>query len=88
MDEFREKPLAGDFLIRNLIGVNPHSGAVAVGDNLQEGMRLRFHVRDAMTSAENLHTMLKSSEKTSPGPLSGALLFSCLGRGDGPLRSG
>jgi small ligand-binding sensory domain FIST len=83
MDEFREEPGAGDFLIRNLIGVDPRRGAIAVGENLQEGMRLRFHLRDAQTSAEDLHTMLKGYEKTLPGSVSGALLFSCLGRGEG-----
>ncbi|MCA1688118.1 MAG: FIST C-terminal domain-containing protein [Actinobacteria bacterium] len=83
MDEFREEQRVGDFLIRNLIGVDPRSGAIAVGENLQEGMRVRFHVRDAETSAEDLHTMLKSYEKTLPSPVSGALLFSCLGRGEG-----
>jgi small ligand-binding sensory domain FIST len=83
MDEFHEDPQAGDFLVRNLIGVDPGSGAVGVGENLQEGTRLRFHVRDAETSAEDLHTMLKSYEKPLAGPLSGALLFSCLGRGEG-----
>ena len=83
MDEFREEPGAGDFLIRNLIGVDPRSGAAAVGENLQEGMRLRFHIRDAKSSAEDLHTMLDSYERTLPGPVSGALLFSCLGRGVG-----
>jgi small ligand-binding sensory domain FIST len=83
MDEFREEPRVGDFLIRNLIGVDPNRGAVAVGENLQEGMRVRFHVRDAETSAEDLHTMLNSYQKTPPGSLSGALLFSCLGRGEG-----
>jgi small ligand-binding sensory domain FIST len=83
MDEFREEPLVGDFLIRNLIGVDPHRGAIAVGENLQEGMRVRFHLRDARTSAEDLHAMLKSYEKALPGNVSGALLFSCLGRGEG-----
>src|ERR671914_1846940 len=83
MDEFREEPRVGDFLIRNLIGVDPHRGAIAVGENLQEGMRVRFHVRDAETSAEDLQTMLKSYEKILPGSVSGALLFSCLGRGEG-----
>jgi small ligand-binding sensory domain FIST len=83
MDEFREEPQVGDFLIRNLIGVDPHRGAVAVGENLQEGMRVRFHVRDARTSAEDLHSMLQSYEKALPKNVSGALLFSCLGRGEG-----
>ena len=83
MDEFRDEPRVGDFLIRNLIGADPRRGVLAVGEYLQEGMRVRFHLRDADTSAEDLHTMLKGYEKTSPETLSGALLFSCLGRGEG-----
>jgi small ligand-binding sensory domain FIST len=83
MDEFSNEPQVGDFLIRNLIGVDPSRGAVAIGESLQDGMRLRFHVRDAQTSAQDLHTMLGSYEKTPSGPVSGALLFSCLGRGEG-----
>jgi small ligand-binding sensory domain FIST len=85
MDEFREEPRVGDFLIRNLIGFDPHRGALAVGENLQEGMRVRLHLRDAETSAEDLHAMLTGYEKARPKnqDLSGALLFSCLGRGEG-----
>ena len=71
MDAFREEPRVGDFLIRNFIGVDPRRSAIVVGENLQEGMRLRFHVRDAQTSAEDLHTMLESYEKTLPGAVSG-----------------
>lgn len=83
MDEFKEEPEVGDFLIRNLMGVDPGSGAIAVGENLQEGMRIRFHVRDAETSAEDLHAMLAGHGNASPGNnVSGALLFSCLGRGE------
>ena len=85
MDEFSEKPRVGDFLIRNLIGIDPQRGAVAVGENLQEGMRLRFHVRDAETSAEDLRAMLTGYKEIIPehAEVSGALLFSCLGRGEG-----
>jgi small ligand-binding sensory domain FIST len=83
MDEFREESRVGDFLIRNLIGADPRRGVLAVGEYLQEGMRVRFHLRDAGTSAEDLRAMLKGYEKTSPETLSGALLFSCLGRGEG-----
>jgi small ligand-binding sensory domain FIST len=83
MDEFSKEPQVGDFLIRNLIGVDPSRGVIAIGESLQEGMRLRFHVRDAETSAEDLHTMLGSYERSLLGPVSGALLFSCLGRGEG-----
>ena len=84
MDEFREGQQVGDFLIRNLVGVDPEGGAIAVGENLQEGMRLRFHVRDAETSAEDLHAMLTGYNEavTDRETVAGALLFSCLGRGE------
>ncbi|MGB3682333.1 MAG: FIST N-terminal domain-containing protein [Rubrobacteraceae bacterium] len=85
MDEFSETPGVGEFLIRNLIGVDPRRGAIAVGENLQEGMRLRFHLRDAETSADDLNAMLAGYNAAAPdGPgVAGALLFSCLGRGEG-----
>jgi len=84
MDEFQEEPKAGDFLIRNLIGIDPESEAVAVGEYLQEGMRVRFHLRDAEASAQDLHAVLAGYENTLPQKdvVSGALLFSCLGRGE------
>ncbi len=81
MDEFEEEPKAGDFLIRNLVGIDPKSGAVAVGEYLHEGMRVRFHLRDANTSAEDLHAVLTGYE-SEKDTVSGALLFSCLGRGE------
>ncbi|MDP8953170.1 MAG: FIST C-terminal domain-containing protein [Actinomycetota bacterium] len=84
MDEFKEEPEAGDFLIRNLMGTDPESGAVAVGEYLQEGMRVRFHLRDAEASAQDLHSVLAGYESSPPhkDAVSGALLFSCLGRGE------
>jgi small ligand-binding sensory domain FIST len=84
MDEFKEEPEVGDFLIRNLIGIDPKSGAIAIGEYLQEGMRVRFHLRDADASAEDLHAMLSGYESTlsQEDTVSGALLFSCLGRGE------
>lgn len=84
MDEFEEEPKAGDFLIRNLMGIDPKSGAVAVGEYLGEGMRVRFHLRDAEASAQDLHGVLTGYESTLPrkDEVSGALLFSCLGRGE------
>ncbi len=84
-DEFAEEPGPGDFLIRNLIGVDPRNGSLAVGERLQEGMRVRFHLRDAETSAEDLHVVLTGYERAAGtvDAVSGALLFSCLGRGEG-----
>ena len=82
MDDFIDSPQQGDFLIRNIIGMDARSGAMAVGEMLREGQRVRFHLRDALTSAEDLADLLVrygSAERASP--CEGALLFSCLGRG-------
>lgn len=85
MDDLEEDPAVGDYLIRNLTGIDPQNGAIAVGENLQEGMRLRFHVRDAETSTTDLQAVLTAYTKIleDPAAISGALLFSCLGRGIG-----
>ena len=80
-----------DFLIRNLVGVDPRNGSIAVADKIRPGMRIQFHMRDAQTSAEDLENLLRryrverlennlDGEKAQHSPI-GALLFSCTGRG-------
>jgi small ligand-binding sensory domain FIST len=83
MDEFEDDPKHGDFLIRNLIGTDSKTGAIAIGEMLREGQRVQFHLRDATTSREDLAGVLGryASEHTTALP-QGALLFSCLGRGE------
>ena len=82
MDPLLETAQAGDFLIRNVMGMDPQRGAIAIGATLQEGQLVQFHVRDADTSAEDLRLALAAYHRTagerSPA---GALLFSCTGRG-------
>ena len=80
MDEYKEKFQRGDFLIRNLIDMDPSVGALAVGDRVQTGQTVQFHVRDAVSSREDLQTLL-SQGSFHNGGFSGGLLFSCLGRG-------
>ena len=83
MDDFIEKPGQGDFLIRNVIGLDARTGVMAIGEMLREGQRVQFHIRDAMTSAEDLSTLLSryaGEERVTESQ--GALLFSCLGRGE------
>ena len=77
-----DSPEHGDFLIRNLLGVVQEQGALAIGERLREGQLVRFHVRDAATSSEDLALLLSgyAHRRGSGGP-AGALLFSCLGRG-------
>lgn len=85
-DEFKLNLEAGDFLIRNLMGVDPRVGAVAIGDRIRPGQRIQFHLRDAKTSAEDLRLLLSRhqnlTESTTAVENQGALMFSCLGRGE------
>lgn len=82
MEEGKETYDQGDFLIRNLIGVDPESGVLAVGERLNNGQVVQFHVRDAHASSLDLHNMLTRYTAANPGRgPRGALLFSCLGRG-------
>ncbi|TAE55147.1 MAG: hypothetical protein EAZ76_09130 [Nostocales cyanobacterium] len=85
MDEFKLSLKQGDFLIRNLLGVDPTAGAIAIGDRIRPGQRLQFHLRDAQASAEELELLLQEYEdqnSSESSPL-GALMFSCVGRGIG-----
>lgn len=83
--EFKQLLEPGDFLIRNLLGVDPRAGAMAIGDRVRAGQRIQFHLRDAETSADDLEMLLKQyqAQATNAASPVGALMFSCLGRGEG-----
>lgn len=81
MDEFKEHHKPGDFLIRNILGLDERSGALLIGELLRNERTVQFHVRDADTSAEDLCGLLSDYKNNQLATASGALLFSCLGRG-------
>jgi small ligand-binding sensory domain FIST len=76
--EFRETFGRGDFLVRNVVGADPESGVVAVGDTIRTGQTVQFHVRDAATADEDLRSLLVAAEAAAPV---GAIVFTCNGRG-------
>jgi len=80
MDEYAERHERGDFLIRGVIGIDPEREAVAIGDVVDVGRTVRFHVRDAATADEDLYDLL-DAHREELGRIDGALLFSCNGRG-------
>lgn len=82
MDEFKDSFGHGDFLIRNILGLEPNSGALIVGELLRNERTVQFHLRDAETSSDDLRTMLKQYKDNCDCNPEGALLFSCLGRGE------
>lgn len=83
IDEHRSHFERGDFLVRNLIGADQQAGAVAVGEVIQEGQTVQFHLRDAKSASDDLQFLLAGDRKAHQQPPLGALLFSCCGRGEG-----
>ncbi len=82
IDEYKDDFERGDFLIRTLMGADPQSGAIAVGDSFRAGQTVQLHVRDAATAREDLHALMASlAPKLTSRPVRGALIFSCNGRG-------
>ncbi|NJM57778.1 MAG: hypothetical protein HC857_10550 [Synechococcales cyanobacterium RU_4_20] len=84
--EFQAKLGQGNFLIRSLVGIDPRVGAIAIGEQVRPGQRIQFHLRDAAAASEDLAAMLerhlRSMEPTSLDKPFGALMFSCMGRGE------
>ena len=83
IDEHRDRFERGDFLVRNLVGADQTTGSVAIGDIVQEGQTVQFHLRDAQSASEDLNVLLAADRAAHRHPPLGALLFSCCGRGRG-----
>ena len=77
-----DEELATPFLVRNLVGVDPRNGAVAVAERMRIGQQVQFQLRDAHASRQELAQLLDRQRQRQATPLA-ALLFACLGRGTG-----
>ena len=71
---------AGAFVVRNIVGIDPHQRAMLLGDDVTRGDVLMFCVRDNEAAEADLRRMLHSLKSRVPRPL-GGLYFSCLARG-------
>lgn len=81
VSEYQERFEQGDFLIRNVVGIDPDSGALGVGDYVRVGQTVQFHVRDAESADVELRQMLGKIKEELAERSVGALMFSCNGRG-------
>ncbi len=75
IDEHKVDFGRGDFLIRNVIGADRSNGAIAIGDAVEVGTTVQFHVRDAEAADEDLRELLADRSADA------VLLFTCNGRG-------
>jgi len=81
VDERLADPGQGDFLIRGLLGADPSTGAMEIGDAVEVGGTVQFQVRDAAGADKDLRLTMERAAAELPGRPVGALLFTCNGRG-------
>lgn len=72
-----------DFVMRNIMGVDENTGAMAIGDLVEEGQVFQFHVRDPELAASDLRSALIewSSRNADASPPALALSFNSVTRG-------
>jgi small ligand-binding sensory domain FIST len=79
IDEYKDRFGRGDFLIRNVVGVEESNQAIAIAEVLRVGQTVQFHLRDARTADEDLALLLDAQQLREP-PV-GGLLITCNSRG-------
>jgi small ligand-binding sensory domain FIST len=71
----------GDYTARNLVGIDPKTGLIAIGDLVEPGMEVLFCKRDAAAARKDLERVLKELREAAPKPR-GALYYACVARGE------
>ena len=71
----------GDYLVRNLAGIDTEGGAIAIGELLETRQALMFCRRDPEAARQDLERMLRDLKARCKGPPKGAVYVSCLARG-------
>lgn len=78
----------GDYLVRNLMGVDPEQGLVAIGDIVSPGERVIFCRRDPESAKQDLRRMLASLKRRASGGIRGGIYFTCVARGPNQFGPG
>jgi small ligand-binding sensory domain FIST len=72
----------GDYLVRNLLGIDTEGKRIAIGDLVYPGQKIQFCRRDGKTASEDMQRMLNQLKRRCPHTPRGGLYYSCLGRGE------
>ena len=72
---------SGDYLVRNIVGIDPDNKLVAIGDRISAGDRVMFVRRDGAAAAEDLDRMLADVSGRAEAKPKAALYYSCVARG-------
>jgi small ligand-binding sensory domain FIST len=79
--EYVEDFKPGHFLIRNILGADPNSGAVAIGGFPRVGQTLQYQLRDRNAADSQWRAALRRAAAESGRAPLASLLFACSGRG-------
>ncbi len=71
----------GDYLVRNIMGIDPEKQWMSIGERLQAGDKLMFVRRDGASALADLERMLDDVIHRAAGRPKAALYFSCVARG-------
>ncbi len=81
MSELKDVYQYGDFLIRNVIGIDEQTQSITISDYIRKGRTVKFHIRDQFSASTELRNMLKMAINGADRLPQGALVFTCNGRG-------
>ena len=72
----------GDYTVRNLVGIDPASRAIAIGEAVPEGGRVLFCRRDPESAVRDMRRMTGDLERrVGERPIRGGVYVSCAARG-------
>jgi len=71
----------GDYLVRNLVGIDPGKGWLAIGDLVSNGDPIMFTRRDKPSAETDLDRMLSRLKQRIDKPIRGGIYVSCVSRG-------
>ena len=75
-------PRGGDYLIRNIVAIDPDTGVLGIGAAVDEGQRIVFAVREARTAREDVARMTRDLRSDADGlDYRFGLYFNCVARG-------
>jgi len=67
--------------VRNLVGIDPARGIVAIGDLVEAGNPIMFCRRDTESATKDMTRMLASIRQGLYSKPRGGVYYSCIGRG-------
>ncbi len=71
----------GDFLVRNVVRFDQHTGSISASERMRAGQTVRFHLQDPRAASEELCLLLDEVDQEPRATPAGSLLFTCNGRG-------